>query len=80
MRIRNRMRLVDERGTSESLEEMVKVIRSVIHFCKMQRDEFELDFVCLCGLGKEEVDSLIPEIVNNEDIAVTVPDRNLGLR
>jgi hypothetical protein len=66
----NRMRLVDERGTSESLEEMVKVIRSVIHFCKMQRDEFELDFVCLCGLGKEEVDSLIPEIVNN---AVTVP-------
>ncbi|GKG98960.1 hypothetical protein CE91St54_08910 [Hungatella hathewayi] len=69
----NRMRLVDERGTSESLEEMVKVIRSVIHFCKMQRDEFELDFVCLCGLGKEEVDSLIPEIVNNEDIAVTVP-------
>ena len=35
----NRMRLVDERGTSESLE----------------------------------VDSLIPEIVNNEDIAVTVP-------
>lgn len=69
----NRMRLVDERGTAESTEEMVKVIRSVIHFCMMQRDEFELDFVCLCGLAKEEVDSLIPGIEKNEDIAVTVP-------
>lgn len=39
----------------------------------MQKDEFELDFVCLCGLGKEELDSLIPRIVKNEDITVTVP-------
>ena len=39
----------------------------------MQRDEFELDFVCLCGLGKEELDNLIPGIVKNEDITVTVP-------
>ena len=69
----NRMRLVDERGTEESTAEMAKVIRSVIHFCKMQRDEFELDFVCLCGLGKEELDRLIPSIVKNEDITVTVP-------
>lgn len=69
----NRMRLVDERGTEESTAEMAKVIRSVIHFCKMQKDEFELDFVCLCGLGIEELDSLIPRIVKNEDITVTVP-------
>jgi len=33
---------------------------------KMQKDEFELDFVCLCGLGKEELDRLIPSIVKND--------------
>lgn len=70
----NRMRLVEERGTLESGEEMAKVIRSVIHFCQMQKDEFELDFVSLCGLEKEELDILIPDILKNEEIAVNVPE------
>lgn len=70
----NRMRLVEERGAPESAEEMAKVIRSVIHFCRMQKEEFELDFVSLCGLEKEELDILIPDILRNEKIAVNVPE------
>lgn len=70
----NRMRLVEERGRKGCTEEMEKVIRSVIHFCRVQKEEFELDFVCICGISEKEREFLIPGITRSEDIAVFVPE------
>lgn len=70
----NRMRLVEERGKKGCTEEMERVIRSVIHFCRIQKEEFELDFVCICGVSEEERSFLIPRIARSEDIAVILPE------
>lgn len=70
----NRMRLVGERGTKECTEEMIQTIRSVIHFCKVQKEEFDLEFLCLCGLKEEEQDRMISGITESEEIEVRVPE------
>lgn len=69
----NRMRLVEERKTAACAEEMAQVVRSVVHFCRMQKEEFELDFICLSGFNKAELDLLIPVVFKDGEIPVNIP-------
>ncbi|MDF2568079.1 MAG: hypothetical protein K0R90_1535, partial [Oscillospiraceae bacterium] len=52
--ISNRNRLLSERGTSESISEIVRVVSSLIQFNKSQKNESDISCTYFCGLRENE--------------------------
>lgn len=70
-RFSNRSRFVSERNSSELIEEISRVLSSIIQFNKSEKSGFDITNIYCCGMTGDE-EKMCPQITNSLGITTTV--------